>query len=276
MLLPLKLCAFSAKNNQVSDRMKTSPCGLPNTYIDTFAFRTSVVPQDSLWSPPVTAVSRAGQRPWFIFVFIIISISIYGENTITIDNLYDDWEAVPAVASFASLFVPPSFTRESLGNDFETLSLKDSRFWEQGGTRLNEVKAVADEENVYIFISTQSAISANLSCFFYLRGERLKGEENPFTLELIPEHSLKQGKVILWRRDRRLPESAGKLSSSSFFLEARINKQVFSPEMIRVLGSNPSLDLTTCYFDKQNSLYEEFFFTTIYFKDIPLFAEIRR
>jgi len=216
------------------------------------------------------------RRPWFIFAFIIISISIYGENTITIDNLYNDWEAVPAVASFSSIFVSPSFTRESLGNDFETLSLKDSRFWQQGGTQLNEVKAVADEENVYIFISTQSAISANLSYFFYLRGERRKGEENPFTIEIIPEHSLDQAQVILWQRDRRLPESAGKLSFSSFFLEARISKQVFSPEMIRELGSNPSVDLTTCYFDKQNSLYEEFFFTTIYLKDIPQFAEIRR
>lgn len=216
------------------------------------------------------------QRPWFIFTFIIISIGIYGENTITIDNLYDDWEAVPSLASFTSLFVPPSFTRESLGNDFETLSLKDSRFWQQGGTQLNEVKAVADEENIYIFISTQSAISANLSCFFYLRGQRRQGEENPFTLELIPANSLNQGQVILWQRDRRLPERAGKLSSSSFFLEARINKQVFSPEMIRKLGSNPSVDLTTCYFDKQNSLYEEFFFTTIYLKDIPLLAEITR
>ncbi len=216
------------------------------------------------------------KRRALIFGLIILSIGISAENTITIDNLYDDWEAVPAVASFTSLFVPPSFTRESLGNDFETLSLKDSRFWQQGGTQLNEVKAVADEENVYLFISTQSAISANLSCFFYLRGERRQGEENSFTLELIPEHSLNQGQVILWQRDRRLPESAGKLSSSSFFLEARINKQVFSPEMIRELGSNPSIDLTTCYFDKQNSLYEEFFFTTIYLKDIPLFTEIRR
>jgi len=215
-------------------------------------------------------------RQWFIFVFIIISISTYGENTITIDNSYDDWEAVPAVATFTSLFVPPSFTRESLGNDFETLSLNDSRFWQRGGTQLGEVKAVADEENVYLFISTQSAISANLSCFFYLRGERRQGEENPFTLELIPEHYLNESQVILWRRDSRLPESAGKLSFSSFFLEARINKQVFSPEMIRELGSNPSVDLTTCYFDKQNSLYEEFFFTTIYLKDIPLFTEIRR
>ena len=72
-----------------------------------------------------------------------------------------------------------------------------------------------------------------------------------------------------------MPESAGMLTFSSFFLEARINKQVFSSEMIRELGSNPSLDLTTCYFDKQNSLYEEFFFTTIYLKDVPLFGEIR-
>lgn len=216
------------------------------------------------------------KRPWFILAFIIISIGIYGENKITIDNLYDDWEAVPSLASFTSLFVPPSFTRESLGNDFETLSLKGSRFWQQGGTQLNEVKAVADEENIYLFISTQSAISPNLSCFFYLHGQRRQGEENPFTLELIPAHSLNQGQVILWQRDRRLPERAGKLSSSSFFLEARINKQVFSPEMIRKLGNNPSIDLTTCYFDKQNSLYEEFFFTTIYLKDIPLLAEITR
>ncbi len=214
------------------------------------------------------------KRPWFIFAFIIIAISIYGENIITIDNSYDDWEAVPAVASFTSIFVPPSFTRENLGNDFEILSLKDSRFWQQGGTQINEVKAVTNDENVYLFISTQSAISANLSCFLYLRGERRRGEENPFTLELIPGHSLNESEVILWQRDRMLPERAGKLSSGSFFLEARINKQVFSPEMIRELGSNPSVDLTTCYFDKQNSLYEEFFFTTIYLKDIPLFAEI--
>lgn len=216
------------------------------------------------------------KRPWFILAFIIFSISIYGENKITIDNLYDNWEAVPSLASFTTLFVPPSFTRESLGNDFETLSLKDSRFWHQGGTQLGEVKAVVDEENVYLFIATQSAISTNLSCFFYLRGQRRQGEENPFTLELIPANSLNQGQVILWQRDRRLPERAGKLSSSSFFLEARINKQVFSPEMIRKLGNNPSIDLTTCYFDKQNSLYEEFFFTTIYLKDIPLLAEITR
>lgn len=216
------------------------------------------------------------QRRVLILGFIILSVVINAENTISIDNLYDDWEAVPALASFTSLFVPPSFTRESLGNDFETLSLMDSRFWQQGGTQLGEVKAVADEENVYLFISTQSAISDNLSCFFYLRGERRQGEENPLTLELIPDDSLNESKVILWQRDSKLPERAGKLSSSSFFLEARINKQIFSPEMIRKLGSNPSLDLTTCYFDKQNSLYEEFFFTTIYLKDIPLLAEIRR
>ncbi len=59
MLLPLKFCAFSARNNQVSDRRKS--CGRPNILWSPFAFRTSVA-----------AVSCAGKHSLSLSCSILV------------------------------------------------------------------------------------------------------------------------------------------------------------------------------------------------------------
>ena len=60
----------------------------------------------------------------------------------------------------------------------------------------------------------------------------------------------------------------GRAASGSFFLEAEVLNEVLLP----YLDLEPGLsyfDLTSCYFDRGRLSYEEFYFATTSFEEIP-------
>jgi hypothetical protein len=187
-----------------------------------------------------------------------------------IDNRYDDWEAIPTLLSFSAEQDLSSFTSEQYGGEFEVLPIERSRHWGRGGTAISEVKVVDNVETIYLYISTHSAISANLSVFMYFHSDRnLKraGAQNQFTLEMVPQRAEEPGLVVLWEKQRQ-PAIVGKLASGSFFLEARLDKD----KLYDLLDAKPQItffDMTTSFFDRQELAYEEFYVTSVALSAIP-------
>jgi hypothetical protein len=187
-----------------------------------------------------------------------------------IDNQYDDWEAIPVFLSFPPDRSLRSFTRELYGGEFEVLPIDQSRHWGAGGTAINEIKVVNNVDSVYLYISTYSAISPNVSVFMYFQTEqnlRRRGATNSFTLELVPEKAEEPGLVVLWEKGRE-PVIVGSLASGSFFLEAKIDKRLlYDIEMAK--PEITFFDLTTSYFDRQELAYEEFYVASVPLAGIP-------
>ena len=187
-----------------------------------------------------------------------------------IDNQYDDWEAIPTFLSFPADRTLPSFTREQYGGDFEVLPIDQSRHWGSAGTALNEIKVVNNLEAVYLYISTHTALSPNVSIFLYFHSDRdlrRAGATNDFTMELVPAKATEPGLVVLWERERK-PVIVGTLASGSFFLEAKIDKDL----LYDIQAAKPEItffDLTTSYFDRQELAYEEFYIASIPLAGIP-------
>jgi hypothetical protein len=187
-----------------------------------------------------------------------------------IDNRYEDWEAIPVFLSFPADRTLPSFTREQYGGAFEVLPIEQSRHWASGGTSLNEIKVVNNIESVYLYISTHSALSPNVSVFLYFHTDqnlRRSGATNRFTLELLPAKAEEPGLAVLWEKERK-PVIVGTLASGSFFLEARIDKNL----LYDIEVAKPQItffDLTTSFFDRQELAYEEFYIASIPLAGIP-------
>lgn len=187
-----------------------------------------------------------------------------------IDNQYEDWEAIPTFLSFPSDRTLTSFTREQYGGAFEVLPIDQSRHWDSGGTSVNEIKAVNNLDNVYLYISTHTALSPNVSVFLYFHSDqnlRRTGATNRFTLELLPAKAEEPGLVVLWERERK-PVIVGTLASGSFFLEASIDKNL----LYDIEVAKPEItffDLTTSYFDRQELAYEEFYIASVPLAGIP-------
>jgi len=187
-----------------------------------------------------------------------------------IDNQYEDWEAIPTFLSFPSGRTLTSFTREQYGGAFEVLPIDQSRHWDSGGTSVNEIKAVNNLDNVYLYISTHTALSPNVSVFLYFHSDqnlRRTGATNRFTLELLPAKAEEPGLVVLWEKERK-PVIVGTLASGSFFLEASIDKNL----LYDIEVAKPEItffDLTTSYFDRQELAYEEFYIASVPLAGIP-------
>jgi hypothetical protein len=187
-----------------------------------------------------------------------------------IDNRYEDWEAIPAFLSFPPDRTLRSFTREQYGGEFEVLPIDQAKHWGAEGTAVNEIKVVNNLESIYLYISTYSSISSNVSIFLYFHTEqnlRRRGATNRFTLELLPEKAEEPGLVVLWEKDRE-PMIVGSLASGSFFLEAKIDKSL----LYDIEVAKPAIsffDLTTSYFDRQELAYEEFYVASVPLFELP-------
>jgi hypothetical protein len=211
--------------------------------------RTAAAPKASTAEEPI------GERGFFRF---------------RIDNQYDDWEAIPVFMSFQADRSLPSFTREQYGGEFEVLPIDQSRHWGSEGTDINEIKVVNNLESIYLYISTHSAISPNVSVFLYFQTEqnlRRRGATNRLTMELLPAKAEEPGLVVLWEKERK-PMIVGSLASGSFFLEAKIDKKL----LYDIQVAKPAItffDLTTSCFDRQELAYEEFYVASIQIAAIP-------
>jgi hypothetical protein len=191
---------------------------------------------------------------------------------INIDNQYQDWEAIPAVAAFNG-FEPATFSRERYGSESRILPLGEARFWQKAGTSLAELKAAVEGQTLFLFLSTRSAIAEGLSIFLYFHDPKDPPDANRVTMELQPATKGTDGLVALWVKDQS-PVSAGALASGSFFLEASIDLSLAEKALISRLGA-ADIELSTCYRDRNALSYEEFFYTTLRLKDMPAVDKLK-
>lgn len=185
---------------------------------------------------------------------------------IVIDNSYHDWEVIPTTALFSNSYSPIYFKKQSI-TGIHNVPIKHSVFWGRGGTQINQVKLYLADDYLYIYCSSYSRLTSGLSFYLYLFKSRSSQEQNNYTIELIVDDMADTSKVILWQRNREKYEVIGELKNTNFFMEARIQIEKL-PVAIQDIIAAYSIDLTSSYFDNKLRMYEEFFFTTIYGKDI--------
>ena len=189
-----------------------------------------------------------------------------GSGRVRIDHRYERWETVPALLVFPADHRPTSFTRERVGGELEVLPIGESRRWGTGGTPVHEVKVVRDQGTTYLYLSTHEAISEDVSIFLYFHASGSGAVPNRLTLELSPRRTGSPGLVVLWQENQE-PVMIGELATGSFFLEARVADPVLLPHLESLPGLS-YFDLTSCYFDRRELAYEEFYFGSLEFAQI--------
>ena len=209
----------------------------------------------------------------FVFVILFLAgisgLSAFGQSPVAVDNSYMDWQGLPPITVFSSHFNPVYFTRELKGQS-QDLVIEKSIYWQTAGTRITEVKAYMDTENVFLSLQCNGNFAADLSIFLYLYPNRDPEQVNSFTVELVPRQGGGDGAVLLWERGKSIPLAFGKLKNSSFRLECSLPISDLPKSLIVGTIEELSVDLTTCYHEPSSGLYEEFFFTTVFFKDFLL------
>jgi len=190
-----------------------------------------------------------------------------GADFIAIDNVYDDWKMLPRLASFSKSFNPITFSRQTK-NGIQVLPIEQSSFWGRGGTQIIEVKALLTDEHIYLYFSSHTRFTGGLSVFLYVFEERKKNRNNYYRIELLVDDTSPNGKAVLWQQGKQGFDTIGVLKNSSFYIETRINLKNLPKILLSNLKKSYSFDLVTSFFDNVQGAYEDFFFSTIYFKDI--------
>jgi hypothetical protein len=191
-----------------------------------------------------------------------------GVSHITIDNVFSDWEDIPPVARFTSYYNPYYYNLE-LNGFLEVRKIKESFYWKHNGTQLEEVKALMTGDTLYFYFTTQSPIAEGLIIFLYLYKDRDKKETNTYTLELSLNPRSGDGQVFLWEAGKDDAMAVGTVAVSPRALECSLFTGVLPEPLHTDLSKEYSFDLTTCFFEKSTGVYEEFYFTTIFPRDIP-------
>lgn len=187
---------------------------------------------------------------------------------ITIDNDFTDWEKIPLLARFSSYYNPYYYNLE-LNGALEVRKIEDSFYWRHNGTQLDLIKALAVPNMLYFYITTQSAIAEGLIIFLYIYKNREQKKVNTYTLELSINPGLQDGEIYLWETGKDAVVHAGSIEVSPKAIECSVNISALPEPLYTELLKEYSFDLTTCFYEKATGMYEEFYFTTIYPKDIP-------
>lgn len=182
---------------------------------------------------------------------------------VVIDNDYMDWQAFEPVASFPTGYPPTGFeqTRSGLRRRRE---LSASLYWGKGGTGVEQVKLIASETYGYLMLETRDAITPGASYYLYGYDERAQDRAS-YTVE-IAVTGPDSGFVFLWLPDRREPVIVGEFVYEPFFLEARLDFSRLPAEVPRSSAGSLSFDFSTAFTGARVS--EEFFYTTLYARDI--------
>jgi hypothetical protein len=194
-----------------------------------------------------------------------------GEKTsfISIDHDFSDWEKIPPIVIFSSHFTPHHVTREKEGIQ-EKLPLSDAAYWGFNGTRLNHVKGIINDNILYLSFSTGSPIAQGLIIFMYLYKTRNTEKINTYTIEISLNIETGKGKVFLWESNNENVTEIGNSAIRPWNIECMISLNMLPQLLGSELLSTYSFDLTTCFYEKITGIYEEFYYTTVFFKDIPL------
>ena len=200
---------------------------------------------------------------WLVLLGSVLS----AESPIRVDNSYADWQSLPSAARFSTHFSPFYFESERDGKS-EKRPIEEALYWKKGGTQITELKAYRDTDAIYLYLEAASPFARELSIFLYVYPARDAGEANTVALELLPSAADMPGSLVLWQQNNPKPSLVGKMASTSIRLECAVPldgiPRALSPEGVEGL----SFDLVTCYHEYASGLFEEFFFTTIYLKDV--------
>ena len=208
----------------------------------------------------------------FFAAFLIIS-AVAADDFVEIDGDFSDWQDIPNLTSFSWNFNPVYFIRELNGN-ISNYGIESAYFWKKDGSLINEIKAYLDDDSLYIYIENHSNYSEALSIYMYIYPERTDNTENDFTIEIIPATEFEisenqdKGGVVLWENGVSRPVSIGTLRNSYYSMELVIPIENL-PKSLAGSIDTLSFDLTTCVSETETGIFEEFFFTAIYLKDIP-------
>ncbi len=191
-----------------------------------------------------------------------------GLPPITLDSDPSEWQHVPNIATFTRQFNPFYFNKEYKG-ETKSLPISESVFWGYDGTRIKEVKSLITPSTVYFYVSTFSPVANGLIFFMYLHKGRESGMENEYTLEVSVNDLSGSGDLLLWSFGNTTPTVVGKSRYDTNIVEFELAISSLPEQLRNTLVKFYSLDLTSSFFDRNKGFYEEFFYTTIWFRDIP-------
>lgn len=217
-----------------------------------------------------------------IFLAAFISLTaVTAENQVTIDGSFSDWDNIPFLANFSWNFNPVYFMRELNGN-IANYKIENAYFWKKDGSHIRGIKAYLDDGMLYVYIENHSNYSSNFSLYMYIYPERTEKLENNFTVEIIPatefeiSQNQEKGGIVLWERGESRPIRIGTIRNSYYNLEFSIPVNELPSSLLESIKSvnDLSIDLTTCVSEPETGMFEEFFFTAIYVRDIPKTGEL--
>jgi hypothetical protein len=186
---------------------------------------------------------------------------------IVIDNNYSEWDKIPEQAVFTKQFSPYYFNKEQKSKAIP-MPITQSVYWGYNGTQIRVLKAFATTASYYFNLSTFSPLCKGTIFFLYLYKGREAGVENQNTIEIAVNGSSGENSVLLWSVGSESPVIIGKCVYDTTQLECEVSLNLLPVKLRDELPLFTSFDLTSCFFDSAKGIYEEFFFTTIFFKDI--------
>jgi len=187
-----------------------------------------------------------------------------GKEPILLDNRYEDWEPIPFLAGFSASYAPSRYKLED-PDGTRNRAIDHSLFWEKGGTRLDTVKARFSTHHLYLMFGSTSELTRGLSYYLYgFPGDRTGASR--YTLQIAVD--LPSGPVLLWERGKERPRVVGTYVRDTFYLEADVWLDRFGVTGPELASSSFSADLVSAFYGAKQ--YEEFFYTTLFLRNIPL------
>lgn len=191
----------------------------------------------------------------------LVSGAFTGEPVV-IDNDYVDWDAFAPAAAFSRAGAPAEAEQTRAG-ETRTRAVEDSLYWGKGGTTVEAIKLVFSAEYAYAMIETESSIERGAAYVLYTYDDRSRSRAR-YTIEISVTDGA-SGFVFLWTPDRDTPVIVGEFVRESFYLEARMDLSRV-PGGLPMDGGSLSFDLSSVYSGAR--MTEEFFYTTLYARDI--------
>jgi hypothetical protein len=188
--------------------------------------------------------------------------ALFAAEPVVIDNDYTDWEPFAANAAFGPA-VPPSGVLRTRAGTTTRRNLGDSLYWPKGGTDVEQLKLVSSARFVYLMVETRSEMTRGLAYYLYAFEDRDRRQAS-YTIE-IPITEGSSGFVFLWTPERDTPRIIGEFAYEPFFLEARVDLSRV-PAGVPVATSGLSFDFSSAFSGAR--VTEEFFYTTLYARDI--------
>jgi hypothetical protein len=168
---------------------------------------------------------------------------------------------ISEIATFSLSYTPAVFTREK-DKTFIVLPIEEAGYWNRNGTRIASISGGISGTDLALELKSASGFSKNVSYFLYLFQNRNLGQENAYTIEIIPVlEGRSAGIALLWEKGRSAPRFFGALEIEGPVLRVKSDISALAKDFVSVMSSGASADVTSCYFD-ETATYEEFFYTT--------------